>query len=240
MDTPFSIAQWEPSKPQEEWECPPNDSTITGWIESLNAQTTDIAAHPYDPNSWLNRAETLVKLRYPELAVGDAYKAVMMCQTLLTTLTRRPWYRLGYRTGFLMTDRDACSDSVAREEQTGQKRTYATLQKRAQDLIDENLDYMPAHKRGRVILRQYPWIHERHLMRSDQLVKSINRELAVATRTMRRRKCCVVKRFAFGRGVGARDGEDLLGVFATRDIAWGENIVYDKSRVWVSNGHMSW
>ncbi|KAK4508333.1 hypothetical protein PRZ48_002071 [Zasmidium cellare] len=232
MDTPFTAAQWQPSKLLEEWDTSPSDSTVEAYIQCLNAQTTNIAAHPYDPNCWLDRAMTLVKLRYPELAVGDAHKAVMLCENLLTATEERPWFKFGYRTGFLMAETDDENEGEDTHERSRQRDLYTSLQERARTLIHENLDYSPTYKRGRVILQQYPWLHERHMMRSDDLIDGINRDLAEAARTVNTNPCCVVKRYAFGHGVGARDGEDLLGIFATRDISKGENILFDKSKVW--------
>lgn len=43
-------------------------------------------------------------------------------------------------------------------------------------------------------------------------------------------------RYAFGKGVGPRDGKDLLGVFATRDIPKGGLVLEDMSKTWGCNG----
>jgi hypothetical protein len=41
--------------------------------------TKEIIDAPYDPDGWYPRAAALLQLGYPELAVGDSYKASMLC-----------------------------------------------------------------------------------------------------------------------------------------------------------------
>jgi hypothetical protein len=45
----------------------------------LIEQARDLADRPYLPSAWTRRAETLFALGYPELAAGDAYKALLLC-----------------------------------------------------------------------------------------------------------------------------------------------------------------
>lgn len=47
-------------------------------MRQLALATARIAALPYDPEAWLERASVLNVLGYPELCVGDAYKARML------------------------------------------------------------------------------------------------------------------------------------------------------------------
>lgn len=42
-------------------------------------QSTFLYEQPYHPGHWLARARALLTLGYPELAVGDAYKAILLC-----------------------------------------------------------------------------------------------------------------------------------------------------------------
>lgn len=53
--------------------------TITKAIHVVNRRTSNIAQQPYHPAHWLVRARALWILGYPELAVGDAYRACMLC-----------------------------------------------------------------------------------------------------------------------------------------------------------------
>jgi hypothetical protein len=52
-------------------------------IEDLVQFTKDIARLPYDPESWLNRAHCLRLLGFPELGLGDAYKARLLVEAAL-------------------------------------------------------------------------------------------------------------------------------------------------------------
>lgn len=52
-------------------------------IKDLSQFTKDIAAQPYDPESWLNRGHCLRTLGFPELALGDAYKARLLVEAAL-------------------------------------------------------------------------------------------------------------------------------------------------------------
>jgi len=49
----------------------------TGALD-LARLTSNIMLLPYDPENWILRARLLNVLGYPELAVGDAYKARML------------------------------------------------------------------------------------------------------------------------------------------------------------------
>lgn len=42
-------------------------------------RTTDLLERPYHPGHWLVRARALHINGYPELAVGDAHKALLIC-----------------------------------------------------------------------------------------------------------------------------------------------------------------
>jgi hypothetical protein len=46
----------------------------------IRSETQSILALPYEPGHWLLRADSLLTLGYPELAVGDAYKARLLTQ----------------------------------------------------------------------------------------------------------------------------------------------------------------
>lgn len=107
MDVRFDPVQWQPSKPQE-----PGDAVLSGAYKSylcdkLCERSKAILHHPYDPVLWLRRSSTLSRLRYPELAVGDAYKAKMLCQTHLAQLTDSSGWYMGHRMGFWMRDEPA-------------------------------------------------------------------------------------------------------------------------------------
>lgn len=49
--------------------------------------TKQLHSTPYDPEIWLNRAHSLRLLGFPELGLGDAYKARLLVETALSTST---------------------------------------------------------------------------------------------------------------------------------------------------------
>ena len=92
-------------------------------------------------------------------------------------------------------------------------------------------------------------MHLRHRLRNDELVAEMRDEFAIAERNMLRMypgeryadfNCeevfasyCIVDRHAFGESsVAGRDSSDILGVFATRDIAENTMIVFDQTETW--------
>ena len=103
MDTPFDVTGWEPTKVPELGE---EDiiEELPAIVSTLVAQTQHIYHYPYDPNAWFERGKTLARLRYPELVVGDSYKAVLLCQKLLDRLGEDGRWRLGSHMGFWMLD----------------------------------------------------------------------------------------------------------------------------------------
>ncbi|KAK6352275.1 hypothetical protein TWF730_009105 [Orbilia blumenaviensis] len=52
-------------------------------LRSRNLLTEALAISPYDPDLWQERAIAHAKLGYPELAIGDAYRALLLVQELL-------------------------------------------------------------------------------------------------------------------------------------------------------------
>lgn len=52
-------------------------------ISEISKLTKDIADLPYDPEPWLHRSQCLRRLGYPELALGDAYKARLLVEAAL-------------------------------------------------------------------------------------------------------------------------------------------------------------
>ncbi|KAF3298172.1 hypothetical protein TWF132_000012 [Orbilia oligospora] len=58
-------------------------SLTTDPLRSRNLLTDALAISPYDPDLWQQRAITHVKLGFPDLAIGDAYRALLLVQELL-------------------------------------------------------------------------------------------------------------------------------------------------------------
>lgn len=211
-----------------------SEGEVNALTDLLSRETSTVQRHPYDPSSWLRRGRTLAALRYPELAAGDAHKASLLCQSMLEhIMARRRGWRVGKRMGFWMYDPDAIMDEDANLEYERQRDYLRRLQQQAEAMLEQNLYLYPEQDEGLCVLRQYPWMEERHTFRSDELVELLNQEFSDPKHRKGGEPCCVLQRYAFGKGVGARDGADLLGVFAKRDISKDEAILVDTSRTWV-------
>ncbi|KAI7239390.1 hypothetical protein KC330_g1919 [Hortaea werneckii] len=249
MDRAFPTRDWQPTKPPEPGE-EDISSRLPSLISLLNHQTKCIYNKPYQPRYWHDRAKTLTALRYPELAVADAQKAIMLCRSALDRLSEdaNPW-RLGHAAGFWMRsggcDSNDDDDVVAtRDDQVEQR--LANLQSEAFELQIRNLYYFPNYLEGRVRSRLYPWIQVEHRGRSDELIRRVNREFAGSSRGRGKeiKACngvsvdegasfCVLQRHAFGQDTrNGQDDSDVLGVFAARDIPKDTPILVDPSETW--------
>ena len=231
MDVQFSVANWQPTKPPEPGDALLSSAFVSRLCTKLNDQTTDILQHPYDPNTWLRRAVTLSRLRYPELAVGDAHKATLLCQSHLSRLQKDNSWSMGYRMGFWMHGED---EKDQRTEVLND--CLKKLQERAHRTEMEHTELFIDDPEGRFRRRAYPWMSDLHRKRSDELLKSINAEFASNTTNESGHTFCTLKRHAFGEGVGRSDTSNLLGVFAACDVAEGAIILRDTTQTWGCNG----
>ena len=249
MDEPFDFEDYRPTRPPA-----PEDRAITAeeiekLFTQLRGRTKNIIRHPYDPDNWARRAKTLSDLRYPELAVGDAHKAALLCQAHMRQLDERKdsdW-RLGHRMGFWMLDPlpDRIDGSVRPSDCTGSQddeidedeyhdrleQYLGRLQCRVDKIEKENLYYSYTSDEGQMLRRIYPWMERRHRSRDDEVVKRLNRDfLANAANTEDDKPFCVVKRDAFGTGE-----TDVLGVFAAKRMEESEVILIDETTTWGRN-----
>ena len=233
MDVPFDVAQWQPTIIPELGDSELSEADLLILSQSLSEQTKEILRHPYEPNIWLRRANTLTKLRYPELALGDAYKTSTLCRAHLSHLEDGNRWHLGYRMGFWMYD-EAPEDETRVEML---QEYLANCQSRARKLEVKNMFFFPDYEEGRFRRRPYAWMSDRHRRRSDELLELVNREFAESeTNVLDDEAPCMVKRHAFGESVGCEDTNELLGVFAKCDVGESETVLVDTSRFWGCNG----
>lgn len=155
----------------------------------MNEDSAAIILHPYDPNLWLARAYTLNDLRYPELAVGDAHKSILLCKHILGSLQQKPRSRIGHNWGFYMLDLQLVDDPGQSNERDWQFDRIAQLNRQAHLILEENL-----HRGiGFYIPRSYPWMRSEHLSRSDELVDLLNLELSESGKFGLGEPACVVR-----------------------------------------------
>ncbi len=258
MDKPFPPTAWKPSEEPESWKADLTPSDLITAVQRLNRHTEMIYRYPYEPHAWLDRAKTLVRLRYPELAVGDAHKASLLAEEHLQRLTgltlksvvggeggddvesakTEPEWRLGHRMGFwMLTDPevDGPRDEELYEMLVAHLRR---LQQKAGNLVQEHLTFAPLQDEGAYRRRPYPWMQDVHLRRSDAVVDQLNADFDTNARDVLRKRAgpvCEVQRHAFGRHA-SRDTSDILGVFAMQDFAANEHVLIDTTRTWGCNG----
>lgn len=249
MEQAFSASEWKPTKVSEPWDKPLPKADLEELIVRLATDQREIRLHPYDPRRWIRRAHTFTLLRYPELAVGDACKASLLCKSLLKVLNQnlKPNYRLGAHAGFWMGhgeredgDGDEDEDDEVAErmekldidsEHLTHRVRFLQIQSAADRVIMDNLAYAPNAEEGMFYPRPYPWMKAEHATRSDEILQQVNWELAHPLVTPL--PALFAKRYAFGKGVGTRGGAELFGLFALRDIEKGEKLIVDRSRIWV-------
>lgn len=212
-------------------------SQVTEILESLDTYNQRIQHHPYDPQAWFERGRRMWMLNFPELAVGDIYKAKLLqagdpdankdlkesvyellavalqachCQWDAVAILEesiihsRPLWREK------ATERaEALRELLNRKEEAA--RTFGGTPHELQDRVRD----------GGVLTVKYPWTIERHLTRSSKLIELVNEELGEADNDA---PCFL------GKSTLTKDpGEDMLGMFAARDIRAGECILTDRT-----------
>ncbi|KAI9055033.1 hypothetical protein LZ554_002172 [Drepanopeziza brunnea f. sp. 'monogermtubi'] len=81
MDSPWKFEQYTPSSACEISPSRPLDANQFASESAEVVRLTELlAALPYDPETWLNRGNCLRLLGYPELGLGDTYKARLLVE----------------------------------------------------------------------------------------------------------------------------------------------------------------
>jgi hypothetical protein len=206
---------------------------LMGAVDECNVQLHE---RPYEANYWLKRAECYLKLNYPELAAGDAYKAILLldrhprseieassdeartkaCQVLGQALYDCHCHQelVGFWEG--VSERhpsESTANKLATWRELLQRKTEA-----AAPLGGSSHAQRDRIRDGGVITVVYPWIQERHRQRSKALIDHINEELR-ASQT----PCCHLGRSSLAQK------DDMLGMFAAKDIHAGVRILVDRT-----------
>ena len=179
----------------------------------------------------------MMMLNFPELAVGDAYKAKLL-------EARAPGDDQDLKTGvyrLLEPALQAChcqwdAAEILEEsamdfgpwwrENAGKKvAILRELLKRKEEaaipLVGTSYELRDRVRDGGVLTVEYPWTLERHLRRDPELVKLINQELQGSAK----KATCYL-----GQSTLAKDSsEDMLGMFAAREVRAGECILTDRT-----------
>ncbi|KAF1984111.1 hypothetical protein K402DRAFT_317385, partial [Aulographum hederae CBS 113979] len=191
--------------------------------------------HPYHPLSWLHKATHNLHQGFPELAAGDAYKALILADSILRVSVRRGNAALGFKMGFCMLEKDL-SDSVQYYLSLLKKKAYHLLR---ESLIKLNLfseaiffnqmeqrDYIQTAegentgKSAETAARPYPWMESRHLTRPSWVIEQIQKDFDENV-------ACQKQGTQFCKTTPVQQPDHVLGVFAKRDIPQGALIVMD-------------
>ncbi|KAF2858198.1 hypothetical protein K470DRAFT_221698 [Piedraia hortae CBS 480.64] len=235
MDRSFDLLAYKPSLWQSirapcqgtEIAATPNGPELQELATALAWQTKLISRHPYNPQNWIMRAKTLEKLQYPELVVGDAHKAVLLCGYLATQARHSSQWRLGYGMDFWMSDDQTSSDDETEKIQSH----ILHIRHQAEELWSNHLPRGPhLASEGLYFQRKYPWMEPRHGGRDEGLISAINEEFQTKA-PKGKTPCCVLRRDAVGDA-----GSEAIGVFATRGITAKSTILMDKTQVWGCTG----
>ncbi|KAF2725832.1 hypothetical protein K431DRAFT_280558 [Polychaeton citri CBS 116435] len=236
MESLFPLQAYQPSAPSP---YPLKPQTIEFWFDALAMLTRALTAYPYDPTIWAQRSKVLHSLQYPELAIGDAWKARSLCRQLLSTLVgkRRGRQALGFGCGFWMLDE--CDEGADIDEKRGSDGELWAIVDYFRIVERESSTFMQTFLRedeGRpqyevsYLPRLYPWIPEKWRQRSDEVVRCVDNEMDALTAG-----CCGIRRHAFGIDLdddGRSCSADVLGVFAKQQIREGEMVLVDRTALW--------
>ena len=244
MEQPWGLSDYKPTKIIHIWQKRLSEAQVVSLSARRATDTKNINRHPYDPELWIKRAYAHAVLGYPELAVGDAFKAELLCRKLLAELDQnlKPNYRIGVHAGFWMRHEDPEDeydevppwlDTIDLEKEHSKHQTkFTCILDDAEKVKRANLVFSPHREEGKFSPQAYPWMSREHSMRLEYDIDQINAELQNPL-VSRPTGLMVVKRYAFGKGVGRQDGADLLGGFALRDIEEDEMVINDRSKLWV-------
>ncbi|OJD30186.1 uncharacterized protein BKCO1_6500049 [Diplodia corticola] len=81
MQRPWTPDAWTPTiyRTNPAQTPPPHPQLVADHIRHVQSLTQNLSTSPYDPDIWCARAGRLLSLGHPELAVGDAYRALLLC-----------------------------------------------------------------------------------------------------------------------------------------------------------------
>lgn len=203
----------------------------------LQKDTRSINCQPYEPEKWLSRSETLATLGYPELATGDAHKALLLCKNLLDFVDARgpEGWALGSGKGFWMRTEET-DDEINWERADEMKSSLSRLHLRAQDAQASNIDDYDKLE-GSYIPQPYPWLDRRHRARDDELLNEINGEIDdMGSRLSLRHTMIEVRRCTFHPDGDINGEHACFGVFAKADIRRNTTIVSDQTTLFGCTG----
>ncbi len=247
--------------------------------------TKYILVVPHNPEYWFRRADTLLRLGYPELAAGDVRKACLLLESALGYMETdlggkvRSAYGIFLRSeeeeegkesmepGQWITHVKVCLTDLLRNtyrvllkavEFTSDPwealhicqqakirfpdddffprefRVYKVqFEKARHTTVIEGHDAAEANRQliqGRVFLRQCPFVPLEYLRRSQTLITSVQSDFIAAST-----KCKLERIPDFNNSDVSSSPSDILGIFASSDIAVGDCLFVDPTVIGATN-----
>ncbi|KAM0720005.1 hypothetical protein Q7P37_004140 [Cladosporium fusiforme] len=238
MDKPIDLSELRPTRPPEKQGSEQQPPLLTpDAVLQLQDQTNTLLRHPYDPSNWSDRAKTLALIGFPELAAGDAMKAVRLCQNmdqLQQSFSGKTW-RLGSGRGFWMLD-DEQPTAEEPEYLPGLQALLDNLEREARDILEDNTLYYHSYE-GRYVPQAYPWLENRHRGRNSVVMEDINKDIwKNEARTPLGKPYIEVKRCSFKSGEDLESETAALGIFTRYDIKKNTTILIDFTDLFGCNG----
>lgn len=210
---------------------PPSTATIDEMMEAVENCTERIRKEPYNPHLWAERGSYFLALKYPELAVGDAWKSRILFHRDPNSMSEdnlRTYDVLGQAlydchchweaANFWEEVAKESSRSHAFEKATALRKLLERKQEIAIPLDGTWQEQMNRIRDGYVTTVRYPWMQDYHFRRTQELVNDVNIQLEQDTKQA---PACLLG----SSTLTTRD--DVLGMFAARDIQPGECILID-------------
>jgi hypothetical protein len=185
-----------------------------------------------DTSCWRKRSKILLTLRFPELATGDAWRALQLAErSERESVTLLLGQALFLANAFLecIDVVDSVTATAAYVNQLSTLRTFAkaAYAKEQADSIDRDSDEegdeqaIDGDRFGEVDTRAYPWIPSSQLRRDTDLLQSLNSELKRVSQGQ-----CEVKESEI-----VNVGSDCFGIFARGSIAAGSTLFIDSTAI---------
>jgi hypothetical protein len=230
---------WNPSlyRTHDAQSSPPDQQTIPSLMQAVDDCTKRLKFQPHDSKSWIERAACFLKFNFPELAASDAYKAELLLNedkhALSVANTDDTRFRIHDVLGQALFDChchwelaehwDQVSARFPSDHASAKAASMKTLLKRKIDAVaplggtlQEQKDRI---RDGGVVTVDYPWLETRHLVRSQEVIDTVNKELSSHTG---QQKCYLAQSSLSSVG-------DMLGMFAARDLRSGESFLLDRT-----------
>lgn len=234
----------------------PSAATVASLTDAVSTCSARIESAPYNPAHWTERADCFLTLNYPELAVGDAYRATLLFERADAVADTRheggsadsmPKHKSGadeavrvkaytilgqalydchchvecYEFWLELTQRTEVPGvaRLALEKASALRQLLVQKEEAAAAYGGSGQQQRDRLRDGSVVTVLYPWMEQRHLARSSELIAHVNEELGS---NVQPRACRV------GKSTLAAV-PDMLGVFAVRAIRKGECILIDRT-----------